>query len=116
MSLLMLAVMVGGGSANALFGKIISIAVLMTILPYFYSALNLIDVATYPTKHFALTITSVIAMLFCFAAYAGAELHALIGVTIVSLAAFIFYVRKDRGKFEKSIYQNVHGWKIKNKE
>jgi cadaverine:lysine antiporter len=116
MSLLILAVMIGADTASALFGKIISIAVLMTILPYFYSALNLIDVSTYPTRHFALTITSILAMLFCFAAYAGAEVHALVGVTIVSLASFIFYVRKDRREFEKNIYQNVHGWKIENKE
>jgi len=113
MSLLILVFMMHAGSAAALFGEVISIAVLMTILPYFYSALNLIDVVEQPVKSLVMTLTAVVAMIFCFTAYIGAKDYALVGVNIVALVAFIFYVRKDREEFERSIYRNVHHWKIK---
>ena len=73
----------------------------MTILPYFYSALNLIDNAENPIKTFVVLVTTLVAMLFCFAAYIGAQHYALIGMMIVSLICFIFYVKKDRSEFEK---------------
>ncbi|MFZ9036122.1 MAG: cadaverine/lysine antiporter [Francisellaceae bacterium] len=116
MSLLMLLVMIGSHSTADLFGQVISIAVLMTILPYFYSAINMIDVVSHPVKHFMITVTAVVAMIFCFAAYVGAEDYALVGVTIVALATLIFYVRKDREDFEKRIYRDIHRWEIKNHE
>ncbi|AIT09939.1 lysine/cadaverine antiporter [Candidatus Francisella endociliophora] len=113
MTLLMLVVMLGSGSTAALFGKVISIAVMMTILPYFYSALNLIDVVEHPVKHFVLTVVAIVAILFCFIAYIGAEDYALVSVTIISLITMIFYVRKDREDFEKRVYKDVHHWQIK---
>ncbi|MCF6766984.1 amino acid permease [Thiotrichales bacterium 19S11-10] len=112
MSLLMLFVMFGAKSTAAIFGHVISIAVLMTILPYFYSALNLIDVVEHPIKHFTITVTAVVAICFCFAGYIGSESYALVGVTVVSMASLIFYVRKDREDFERSIYRRVHHWHI----
>ncbi|MCF6807999.1 amino acid permease [Thiotrichales bacterium 19S9-12] len=112
MSLLMVFVMFGAKSTAAIFGHVISIAVLMTILPYFYSALNLIDVVEHPIKHFTITVTAVVAICFCFAAYVGSESYALVGVTIVSMASLIFYVRKNREDFERSIYRRVHQWHI----
>lgn len=112
MSLLMLFVMFGSKSTESVFGQVVSIAVMMTILPYFYSALNLIDVVEHPVKHFMITATAIIAMCFCFAAYVGADDYALLGVTIVSLASLVFYVRKDREDYEKSIYRRVHRWKV----
>ncbi len=114
MSLLMVFVMFGSGSAAGTFGEVISIAVMMTILPYFYSALNLIDVVEHPVKHLTITMTAIVAMLFCFAAYIGAENYALIGVTIISMAALIFYVRKDRESFERKVYRETHHWNISN--
>lgn len=116
MSLLMIFVMLGSSSSANLFGQVISIAVLMTILPYFYSALNLIDVVEHPIKHITLTITAVVSMVFCFAAYIGAENYALVGVTIVSLASLVFYVRKDREAFEKRIYKTYHHWQLQENE
>ena len=116
MTLLMFFVMSSAGSAVDLFGEIISIAVMMTILPYFYSALNVIDVVEHPVKHLFITLTAIFSIIFCFAAYIGAQDYAIVGVTILSLAALIFYVRKDREAFEKKIYREVHHWKINDKD
>lgn len=116
MSMLMIAFMFSSGSTSKLFGEIITVAVLMTILPYFYSALNLIDVVEHPVKHLTMLITAIIAVVFCFAAYVGAQHYALLAVTFISLGCLIFYVRKDRSDFEKNIYQNTHHWKINTEE
>lgn len=103
MSLLMIALMFKTTSSNQVFQEIITIAVLMTILPYFYSALNLIDKAEHPTKTVAVLVATFFAMLFCFAAYIGSQHYALLGVMIISLVCFISYVTKDRSKFEKQL-------------
>lgn len=103
MSLLMIVLMFKTSTSNQLFQEIITIAVLMTILPYFYSALNLIDHAEHPIKTFVALVTTIVAMLFCFAAYIGAQHYSLIGMMIASLICFIFYVRKDRSDFEKRL-------------
>lgn len=104
MSILLLLMMLKSDTANQLFQEIITIAVLMTILPYFYSALNLIDVAEYPIKSFVVFITATIAIIFCLSAYIGAEDYALVSVFIISLISLIFYVRKDRSEFEKAVF------------
>ena len=116
MSAVMVVVMISAGTAAGLFAEVISIAVMLTILPYFYSALNLIDVVEHPVKHLLFTVTAMVAMLFCFAAYIGAEHYALVSVVIISLVTMVFYVRKDREAFEKRIYRQVHNWKIDDKE
>ena len=112
MSVLMGIVMLDSSSAASLFQDVISIAVLMTILPYFYSALNMVDVVEHPIKHLTYTIAAVIAMIFSIAGYIGAKDYALVGVTIVALITLLFYVRKDREDYEKQIYRNVHKWNI----
>ena len=103
MSLLMFGLMFKASSANQLFQEIITIAVLLTILPYFYSALNLIDVAEHPVKNTLVIITTFVGMLFCFAAYIGSQHYALVSIVIISLVSLIFYVRKNRSEFEKRI-------------
>lgn len=103
MSLLMIILMFKASSANQTFQEIITIAVLMTILPYFYSALNLIDHAEHPMKNTLILIVTLAAMLFCFAAYIGAQHYALISTMILSMICLIFYVRKDRSSFEKQL-------------
>lgn len=104
MSVTLLLLMVKTGSANQLFQEIITIAVLLTILPYFYSVLNLISVAENPIKNLLVAVAALIAVMFCFSAYIGSQHYALVSVVIVSLISFIFYVRKDRSDFEKSIH------------
>jgi len=116
MSILMIVVMFSASSSAGLFGEIITIAVLMTILPYFYSALNLIDVVEHPVKHLTMTLVALISMLFCFAAYVGAQNYALIGVTIISLGSLVFYVRKNIEDLEKKNYREVHHWKIEDED
>ena len=113
MTVLMIFFMFGSGTAGALFGEVISIAVLMTILPYFYSALNLVDIVEHPAKRLVMLITALLAMIFCFSAYIGAQEYALLSVLIISLGCLIFYVRKDREAFEKRIYEQTHHWQIK---
>lgn len=113
MSLLMVVLMLTTTSTAGLFGDIISIAVLMTILPYFYSALNLIDAVDNPVRHLSMIVTALLAFIFCFAAFVGASEYTLVSVMILSLVCLIFYVRKNRDDFEKCIYTRVHHWKIK---
>lgn len=103
MSLLMLVMMFKTTSTNQLFQEIITIAVLMTILPYFYSAINLINVAEYPIKSAIASTAALLAIIFCFSAYIGAQDYALVSVVIISFICLIFYVRKDRSQFEKAI-------------
>ncbi|EKD76786.1 MAG: hypothetical protein ACD_42C00614G0002 [uncultured bacterium] len=104
MSLLMILMMFKTTTANQMFQEIITIAVLMTILPYFYSALNMIDVAEHPVKNAFALLATLVAMLFCFSAYVGAQHYALISAMIIALIAMIFYVKKDRSAFEKNMY------------
>ncbi|PIZ04599.1 MAG: lysine:cadaverine antiporter [Gammaproteobacteria bacterium CG_4_10_14_0_8_um_filter_38_16] len=104
MSLLLLLMLTTADTANQLFQELITIAVLLTILPYFYSALNLIDVAEHPVKHWFALICTLVSMIFCFSAYMGSQDYALVSVLIISLMSFVFYVRKDRSIYEKSMY------------
>jgi len=115
MSIVMLFFMFNTSSTNKLFSEIITIAVLLTILPYFYSALNLIDIVEYPLKKITATMVSLISILFCFTAYIGSSHYTLISVVIISLGSLIFYVKKDREEFEKNIYKNIHNWNIADK-
>ena len=80
--------------ATAIFGYVISIAVLLTILPYFYSCLQLIKVEGFHKKTILKFTAGVLAAIFCFFAFIGAKNTDLIGVVIVSLLCFFFYVLK----------------------
>jgi len=98
MTLLMIIFMFFSGSAQAVFSDIISIAVLLTILPYFYSCLNLIHLVEMkrPHKMFVQLGACILASIFCFAALMGAKDIILASAVIVSLVAMIFYERKLR--------------------
>lgn len=96
MTILMLAVMFGGKTSNYMFGELITIAALFTILPYFYSALELIRIDGVSRKSMVHFIMALIGAIFCFTVLIGAKFNALIATTIVSLACFILYAIKNR--------------------
>ncbi len=101
---LMLVLMVGSKGTNTqdIFGEIVSITVLFTVIPYFYSALRLIKMACGARKRAVFQIVvSIVASGFCFTALAGAEHTTLISALVIILGTFIFYVTKDRTEFEK---------------
>lgn len=88
---------VKGGSTQEIFGDIADIAVLLTLLPYLYSALNLIKIHGFRDRRAILpVIASLIACAFCFTAFAGATKTYLVVAVIAMLAIFIFYVGKKR--------------------
>ncbi|SMF23772.1 amino acid permease [Desulfovibrio gilichinskyi] len=112
MSLLLVALMImsNGGSTQSMFGNIIKIAVLLTLPPYFYSALNLLRRYGFKAKGAWLKICSaLLACGFCMVALSGAAKGALAGCMIVMLCIFIFYVGKDRNEFEKKIRETPRG-------
>lgn len=97
MTILMLAISLfssGDGHASSLFNILTSDAVLLTMLPYFYSAVNMIRYEGMTTKSTFVLIFSSIAIIFCFIALIGADPHSLTATFIVSLAIFAFYGRK----------------------
>lgn len=95
--MVLLMVVSRGGSTQELFGHIASIAVLLTLPAYFYSALNLLRLHGFRNRRALLqTGASVLASVFCFTALAGAERTYLAAATITMLAVFLFYCGKDR--------------------
>ncbi|WP_419783637.1 amino acid permease [Maridesulfovibrio sp.] len=97
-----------GGDTQSLFGNIASIAVLLTLPPYFYSALNLLRRYGFHAKKAWLQImSSLLACAFCLIALSGAAKDALIGCMIVMLCTFIFYVGKDRSRFERKVRETA---------
>jgi cadaverine:lysine antiporter len=98
MTILTIVLMTLDHSAQEIFGHVISIAVLLIVLPYFYSALNFFRAAsTYPMrKRIRYSIVSIIAALYCFTAFFAVQHGILVGALIVSLIIFVFYARKDR--------------------
>ena len=99
LTLLMLGLMVfsGGQNTQDIFGEIVSITVLFTVIPYFYSALQLLKLGSKArSRGIIQMIASLIAVAFCFAALAGADHSTLIVAILVILGTFIFYVMKDR--------------------
>lgn len=110
MTALMIVLMLfsGKSSAQALFGNIISIAVLLTILPYFYSVLNLLHRLEMSAKKVLFQILACfIGTVFCLVAIAGSKDHILVAAVVVSFLAMVFYERKDRSAFEKKIYEEM---------
>ena len=83
-----------GSNAADLFTQLTSIAVLLTMFPYFYSAIDLIRFESATSKSILSLIASAFAMLFCFAALAGAEHYEITATIIISLLIFAFYARK----------------------
>ncbi|HAE78339.1 cadaverine/lysine antiporter [Morganella morganii] len=87
-----------GSNAADLFTQLTSIAVMLTMFPYFYSAIDLIRFEGMTTKSLFSLVASVLAILFCFIALAGAEHYQITATIIVSLAIFAFYARKMGNK------------------
>lgn len=105
MTILMLFVMFGGQTSTAMFGELITIAALFTILPYFYSALELIRIEGVTRKTITHFIIALIGAIFCFTVLIGAKFDALIATVLVSLICFILYSIKNR---EKSLTRSKH--------
>ncbi|WP_312142945.1 cadaverine/lysine antiporter [Atlantibacter hermannii] len=97
MTVLMLLIMVldsSGGKASDLFGELTGIAVLLTMLPYFYSCVDLIRYEGMNFRNTASLIASFLGCCFCFIALIGAETAELAGTFVVSLIILMFYGRK----------------------
>jgi cadaverine:lysine antiporter len=103
MTALMLGLMLLKGNSQEIFGEVISIAVLMTILPYYYSALNLIRIAEHRKRAFFQLAAGFIAVGFCFLGLFGASKTAIMVTMVFSLVTFVFYVTKDRSKYEQQM-------------
>jgi len=96
MTLLMVFITMFSGSSNTgdLFNQLTTIAVLLTMLPYFYSSVNLIRLESMTTRNIFVMLFSGIACVFCLIALAGAESSALTGTFLVSLIILVFYGKK----------------------
>ncbi len=84
----------GSGNASGLFNQLTSIAVLLTLLPYFYSCINLIRFEGMTTKSVVAVIASIVGCGFCFVALAGADSTPLMATFLVSLTILMFYANK----------------------
>ncbi|EGQ9599347.1 cadaverine/lysine antiporter [Vibrio parahaemolyticus] len=80
--------------ASDLFNQLTTDAVLLTMLPYFYSSINLIRFEGMTTRNGFVMLFSGVACLFCFIALAGAEGGTLTATFIVSLVILMFYSKK----------------------
>ncbi|MBJ3813359.1 cadaverine/lysine antiporter [Shimwellia pseudoproteus] len=83
-----------GGNTSDLFGELTGIAVLLTMLPYFYSCVDLIRFEGVNLRNIVSLICSVLGCAFCFIALMGAGSFELSGTFIVSLIILMFYARK----------------------
>ncbi|EGR2123047.1 cadaverine/lysine antiporter [Vibrio cholerae] len=97
MTLLMLVLMFFSSEtahASDLFNQLTTDAVLLTMLPYFYSSINLIRFEGMTTRNTFVMLFSGIASLFCMVALAGAEGPTLTATFIMSLIILMFYSKK----------------------
>ncbi|KNC93271.1 calcium-binding protein, partial [Trabulsiella odontotermitis] len=83
-----------GGKASDLFGELTGIAVLLTMLPYFYSCVDLIRFEGINLRNLASLVCSILGCGFCFIALMGAGSFELAGTFIISLIILMFYGRK----------------------
>lgn len=107
-TLLMLGLMIisKGSSTQSVFGEIISITVLFTIIPYFYSALHLMNLG-YISKPKAVfqIIACLVACGFCFVALSGSAHTIMLTAVLVIFGSLILYVTRDRTAFEDRVRQ-----------
>lgn len=82
------------GRASTIFKDLINIAVLLTMLPYFYSCLNLIRVEGMSAKRLLSLTAAIFGSIFCFIALLGSTPMQLSGTFIVSLIILMFYAKK----------------------
>ncbi len=103
MTALMVVLMVmnasSGGSASSLFGTLTGIAVLLTMLPYFYSCIDLIRIEGATTRSVVSIVACIFACGFCFIALGGADSTQLVATFIVSLVILMVYSWKQGIKF-----------------
>jgi cadaverine:lysine antiporter len=115
MSVLMVVLSVSFKNAQVVFNQIVSIAVLLTIFPYFYSTLRFFHVTETRYKSYFKLFACILAFIFCFAAFEGSHQIILVGAMIVSLLCLIFYERKDRTELEQRLYEKVFHWHFSKK-
>lgn len=87
--------MSGSGNASDLFGTLTGIAVLLTMLPYFYSSIDLIRIEGATTRSVLSIVASLFGCAFCFVALGGADSVQLVATFIVSLVILIVYSWKQ---------------------
>lgn len=79
------------GKASDLFGMLTGIAVLLTMLPYFYSCINLLRIEGASTRNLVSVVACVFGCAFCFIAFTGAGNTELVATLVVSLVILMFY-------------------------
>ena len=94
------------GSASDLFGMITGIAVLLTMLPYFYSCIDLIRIEGATTRSVLSCVAAVFGSAFCFIALAGSGFDQLIATFVVSLVIMMFFSWK-KGKLQAKEQEKV---------
>lgn len=110
MTVLMAFITMFSGSSNTgdLFSQLTTIAVLLTMLPYLYSSIDLIRLESMTTRNVFVMLFSGVACVFCFIALAGAESSALTGTFLISLIIMVFYgKKKGRSQGEEQASQVV---------
>jgi cadaverine:lysine antiporter len=95
------------GNSQDMFGTIASVTVLFTVIPYFYSALQMMRLGRMDHiklhTSFLPLIVSLIAIVWCFVALAGTSRGVLVAAILIILGVLIFYVTKDRTELEKKM-------------
>ncbi len=80
--------------ASQLFSELTTDAVLLFMLPYFYSSLNLIRVEGATSRSVISSCVGGIACLFCIIALVGSNSSNVVAAFVVSLIILMFYARK----------------------
>ena len=101
----------GGDGMGEIFNDVVNVAVLMTMIPYVYSAMNLIRFGEERAKGFLVIAAAVIATVFCFVAILGGGAISIAGTFVVSLLFLVLFARKE-GK-EQRLQETTSGEDIK---
>ena len=96
-ALLLVFTLIGGSGRGSgeIFKDIINIAVLLTMIPYVYSAMNLFRFGEKRGKSVFMLIVAVLAMVFCLVAICGGGVISITGTFVTSLVVLLFYARKE---------------------
>ena len=96
-ALLVILTLLGGGDrgSNEIFKDVINIAVLLTMIPYVYSAMNLFRFGERKRKGILVLGAAVLALIFCLVAISGGGVVSITGTFITSLVVLLFYARKE---------------------
>jgi len=99
-------------SSTQMFSYIILTAVVVTIIPYFYSCLHMIHIDS-KGPHLMIRLAIVLAAcVFCFTAILGSQQSELAGTFIASLTCFVFYCFHQRAKGTgRETYSNDTPWR-----